>query len=606
MRRRAIAEEIRALQREIEQPPFLRVIAPILIHERRPPGSTGKCPCCGSETAWIAEERPGEDLLIDTVTGDRFLRAETPPAIWSPKEAVAKVLKIPLRMSRDQEELILDDSRRHRFASGGNRSAKTTAGLYWLSRQWMLRGGPERRFWLCASVTLKAFELQQKLFKGDGRGPPILPLELLRRSPATHRASDLRTTLVDGSILDLKYYDGDPEGERLKSHPIIAAVVDEAAAMSTTDQLVALRGRCPDFGGRLFLASTATPSSFLKEEVVLPAMSFASFPADDPVKVSGEHPGAAWLFKELPLLDNPWLDKDKLEADLKTLNLEDPAVQRDWFGKWITGAGELWRDFSTEKHVVVHEARDYLGIGLSTRGTMGLSDHVPITDQCVRLVFGQPSPHYMGIRASNTRYILGTDVNCHPMTSVAVQITAPKGKEEDRDSWHFWVFEEIRTSHGNSFAHADQVRSTYFGRMLEPTRKDSPFEGCGVVIDAKAIGWDPTAHKFGADPQGISMVFGRLGFDIRAPLYVPTDKGMKPKPPNRRDSFILVKRLLREGRIHVLNRCRGLIEAFHRQEDSGDGETPEKNDPLDSAMDGFRYALYGIVHAPEQVRYGRL
>ena len=142
--------------------------------------------------------------------------------------------------------------------------------------------------------------------------------------------------------------------------------------------------------------------------------------------------------------------------------------------------------------------------------------------------------------------------------------------------------------------------------MLEPGRKDSPFEGAGIVIDAKSLGWDPTAHKFGGDPQGIAMVFGRLGFDLRAPLYVPSDKGMRPKPPNRRDSFILVKRLLREGRLHVLNRCHAVIEAFHRQEDSGDGETPVKNDPLDSAMDALRYALYGIVHAPEPVRYGRL
>lgn len=606
MRRRQIATEIRQLQLQLQRPRFLRIVSKILIHEHRGPRSRSLCPCCGSSTAEITETLAGEDLILDLELGDRYLHGETDPDHWRDLAVLAKTQEVPLRMSRPQAALVLDQTDRHLFASGGNRSAKTTAGLYWLARQWILRGGRNRRFWLVASTLPKAYRLLEKLFRGTGESPPILPSSLVDYMPATPRASDLQTRLVDGSLIDLKYFEGDPGAERLKSDSIIAALCDESAHLPGPDSLVALRGRCLDAGGRLFFATTPRPSHFLREEVVEPAMAFDALAEDDPQRLEGKHPGSRWHFKQLILMDNPWLDRDIVLRDLRSLNPEDPAVQRDFYGSWISGSGLLWRDWSSERHVLVHEARDFSGIGLSTRGTLGVSGHVPITDQVVRLVFGQPSPHYLGTRASNTRYVLGSDVNCHPMTSVAIQITAPQGKEADRDSWHFWAMEEIRTSHGSSYAHADQLRSTYFGRMLEPGRKDSPFEGAGIIIDAKSLGWDPTAHKFGGDPQGIAMVFGRLGFDLRSPLYVPTDKGPRPKPPNRRDCFILVKRLLREGRLHILNRCHAVIEAFHRQEDSGDGETPVKNDPLDSAMDALRYALYGIVHAPEEVRYRRL
>nr|WP_276600564.1 terminase family protein [Nannocystis sp. ILAH1] len=545
---------------------------------------------------------PGEDLIIDVRHGDRFLRRETSDENWNPKAEVAKLYEVPLRCSRDQLALVMDDSDKHLFASGGNRSAKTTAGLYWIARQWMLRGGNQRRIWLCASILPKAFELLQKLFVGTGESPPVLPLELVKRKPSTPRASDLQTILVDGTLIDLKYYSGDPSAERLKSNAIIAALVDEAANLPTTNSLTALRARCLDDSGRLFFASTPTPASFLKAEVVEPAIEFSKLTEEELTRLDGAHIGAPWIYKEFALLENPWLDRQRVEREIKSLRPDDPAVERDYFGRWTTGCGLLWRDFDDARHVVVHEARDFNAIGLSTRGAMSLSNHVPITDRVVSMLFGQPSTHYSAVRATNQRYVLGMDVNCHPMTSVAIQVTAPKEAEEDRDQWHFWCFEQIRTSHGSSFAHADQIQNTYFGRMLEPTGKKSPFEGTGIIVDAKALGWDPTAHRFGGDPQGIAMVFGRLGFDLRAPLYVPTEKGMRPKPPNRKDSFILVKRLLRETRLHILTRCNSVVEAFRRQEDSGDGETPIKNDPLDSAMDALRYALYGIVHAPAPVR----
>ena len=62
---------------------------------------------------------------------------------------------------------------------------------------------------------------------------------------------------MDGSVIDLRGFTNDPGAERLKSDSIVAGLVDEAAHMSKPDSLVALRGRCLETGGRLWLASLA-------------------------------------------------------------------------------------------------------------------------------------------------------------------------------------------------------------------------------------------------------------------------------------------------------------------------------------------------------------
>ena len=75
----AIAEEVATLER----PRFLRIVANLLIHDRREEGpDTGeRCICCGSGDAVIVERRLIADLVIDTMTGER-ITAKTHPATW--------------------------------------------------------------------------------------------------------------------------------------------------------------------------------------------------------------------------------------------------------------------------------------------------------------------------------------------------------------------------------------------------------------------------------------------------------------------------------------------------------------------------------------------
>ncbi len=603
--RGALSQQIHEVAARRKRPRFLDVRASLLVHDRRT--SRGRCPCCDSATAEIIETLEVADLVIDLRTGDRLLPGDMGAQEWTNLCGLAQLEEIKFRCSRHQKPLILDETPRHLFASGGNRSSKTTAGMIWLCIQWLRRGGDRRRFWLCSSTSKKAHELLMKIFKGTGESPRILPSRLYRKAPATDRSGDQQTYMIDGSIIDLKSYDGDPEGGRLKSDAIVAALVDEAAHLAGKEPLDVLRGRCMDVegGGRLFLATTATLDSFLKEEVVTKALAYQALPDGDPSK-NDKHEGSRWHFAKFPLLDNPWIPRENIERELATLDPKDPSVLRNYYGEWVTSTGPLWRDFEPERHILRHEARDFKSLGPKYLAELGASDHVDITGQCVSLVFGQTNPHHKTIRAKNRRYILGTDVNVHPMTSIALQVTAPRGQEKNRDAWHFWAMEHVRTGQGSSFAHVDQLQSTRFGEFIDPKAGGSPFAGCGVVVDAKAFGRDPTVHKFGGDPRGLPDLFARAGFDARAPLYVNVDKkGKRPMPPGRKENFMLVHRVLREGRLHVSDYCRFLIESFMEQQDSGDGVEPLENDRLASPMDGLRYAMYAIVHADTPVTFGR-
>lgn len=605
MNRSSLATAIAEMTAKLTKPRFLRVRAVLHIHDRRT--SPGSCPCCDSATAEIVETLPVADLILDLLRGDRIEASDVTPSTWLELCDLATEQPIEFRCSRHQAPLILDESPRHLFASGGNRSAKTTCALIWMAVQWLQRGGKGKRFWLVSPTTPKSFELLSKLFNGTGESPPILPRSLIEYSPATHRSSNLQTVLVDGSLIDLKFFEGDPGAERLKSNAIIAAVVDEAAHMKTLESLVALQGRCVDAGGRLFLASTPMPESYLKKEVVDQALAFDRLPTDDPKRTDGTHQGSRWYFSQFPMIENPWIPKENIERDLKALDPDSPQVARDYYGSWVSSTGPLWTMYDPAVNLLSHEARDWSELGQKYRDELHVGDHVDITADVVSLLFGSTNPHYRGVRASNKRYVLGTDVNCHPMSSVVCQITAPKNDLKNRDLWHVWVLDLVRTVHGNSFAHVEELASKFLGRMMDPGSKTGPIAGCGVIIDAKALGRDPTAHRFGGDPTGIAELFGRRGLDVRAPRYIPVEKkGMVPAPPARWDSFLLMQRFIMEGRLHISNgRGQPLLESLIMQQDSGDGWNPKKNDPLASPIDATRYLLWAVSHAPAPSRFGQ-
>lgn len=549
------------------------------------------CSCCGSRTATIVERRRDVELLIDRVTGVRVRREDMPAEAFDQVRAQAEEFYIPLRVARDQLDLLLAPDARGLFASGGNRSGKTTVGLYWLARQWLLRGGPLKRFWLVGHTVPKAFRLWEKLFKGSSTSPAILPLALVVRAPDSHRSTNLQTIMVDGSIIDLQHFT-DPGAENLKSDPIVAALCDEAAHLPSEDCYTALYNRTLDERGAIFLASTPRPSHFLKTKLVDPCKAYARLEPGDPARV--DHEGRLWAFRELSLFTNPWLDPIEVKIRVAALGEEDPSVLRDVFGRWIANSGPLWRDFSTDRHVIRNEYR-----GLAEWQEWAKAD---ITPTVARRLFGRDNPHYRGLRASSLGYIGGMDVNRHPMSTVVLQVACDPSDPTNRDKWTVFVWDLIYTEHGNALKQADALSSHAFARVRRADAAGSELKGIGIITDGTAVTRDPTAHSYGGDPRGLAELFGKSGFDVRPPEYSHNNR---PANPAKADSYRLVHRLLREGRLYIHERCKPLITALLEQEDSGDGTTPIKvshnrSDRLSSPVDALRYAVWSIFHRADK------
>ena len=592
-------QKIAEIEQAIGRARFLHLVPRILIHGSAPNGSRA-CPCCGSRSAAIVETRPLPEVVIDCVTGRRVYVADVSERTWSKVTAAAERHDVPLRMSSTQADLILPErAAPFRIASGGNRAAKTTAGLIFLAMEWLSRGGCQRRFWLIASTIPKAYRLLEKLFLGTGESPPILPRALVRSMPATHRASDLRTFLADGSVFDLKPFAGDPGAERAKSDAIVAALVDEAAHLPTVDWVTALRGRCLDAGGRLWFASTPRPGHFLRA-FVDNALAFERLPADDERRTSGAHEGARWLARAFPIPSNPWLDPDEIAAELASLNKDSPSVRRDVFGEWNTAGGVLWRDFSHERHVFVHEARTISAMLPMLRQRTGVS-LVDVTERVVGRLTVQANPHARHIRANNRRFIVGSDFNCHPMSSVIVQIAGDPTAPDDRDRYHVVVHDSPQSAHSNALHHAERLVDPVWVRTWDPTARASPFLNALMICDPQAIGRDPTAHKHGRDPSGLASTLACAGFDGRAPSYWFKDGGWKPVRLTRYNTHFLIHRLIKEGRLHISARALALIESLLNQEDGGDGVSPyveshTKSDKLAGPVDALRYAVWAVYH----------
>lgn len=604
MRGRRLAREVAALTLQLERPRFLRLVAEILVHDRRQERDGTRCACCKSRDAEIVERRQVDDLIVDTFTGERIRATDRAPAEWDKLCEVAARHDVPIRCSRRTLGMLTDVSDCHLFASGGHRAQKTTTGLGWMALQWMQRGGNECRFWLVARTDEDAFRLLEKLFKGTGESPPVLPAWLITRSPPTASSRDLLTRLVDGSLLDLRSFDNDPGAKRLKSDAIVAALVDEAAHLPSPSSLAALRGRCVDVegGGRLWLASTPRPSHFLKAEVVDKAIEFAGLRPEDERKRTGVHEGAAWRFEALSMRDNPWIPLTNIERDMRTVDMTRAENRRDYLGEWVESEGLCWTDFDDKRHEVVHEARDVALLSAEFLASVGAAGHVPITARRVKALFGKPNPHYRPARASNPRFIIGQDVNVSPMQSCLLQFTAPADAIDDRERWHVWVLDCVTSPHSNTLEHARRLVSTEIARALDPLGTTSPIKGCGVICDATSLGkMDPHASRHG-QTGSLAETFGRLDLDVRAPMYRRSSTGPGHTNGERPPYFLLIHRMLAENRIHVFSRAGALLHAFHSQLVEPDGTCPIDSrrgywDQVMGPMDAFRYALYAAMNA---------
>lgn len=561
------ANAVQYLQAVFDSPVLLHVRTRIYIHGKAPLGST-PCPCCGSTKAMVIEERDDLELLLDRVTGERRLKTEVQDkAGFDALAKTARPVLIPLRCHPRQLPLILDTKSKILGAFGGNRSGKTTSGVYWLVRQWMLKGGKGAKFWWVAPSRAQTLVGVEKLVTGevsDRAQPPAFPLDpitdfplLVVRWPESEGARKQKIVMVDGSIIEL-HHASKPTADNLKGKSVRAIMVDEGCAIIHRANWTVLVMRLADSGGQLFCASTPKGGHWLKEEIV-------------------ENRSEHITHTSLSIRENPW-QSDRDVEDQISLCKDENQVKREIDGLWIGDQGNLWIYFDPRVHTY-----DDPSFNLPR----GRQD---VTAQAIR-GFWRPggNPYQRTMLPQNTQFVGGQDFNFNPMTTVVCKIFGDPSKPE---TWGVCVVDEVQQWDSDADKHGRWLKSekTRGGRV--------DYAGIPLACDSQSCHPESAAKWSDRDRNQSSAAkdLVKHGFDARPCMLSP--KGY-PVNPYLLDSISLMHQLMRENRLLIHGtRAKQLLKALENQQVRADGK-PEKvsstaSDRLSSPIDALRYLCWAL------------
>lgn len=613
---------VEQLERHFNRRRLVHVHSEILVHERAAAGNEERCWCCGSKLATITQRVPDLSLLIDRVTGkriERWLLDDADLAEYDRLAGLAEDQYIPLRSTPEQLPLLLSTAP-ITMASGGSRGGKSTCGIEWLVRRWMLRGGRGHMFYYTAPTLKLAETLCKKLLEGSGTAPSILPQEdgkpskLVLDYPQSSSTKDQTVTMIDGSQIVIVHL-ADKSGKALKSRDVYDVLLDEGTEAKSIDQWTLLLNRMADHpGGQMFVSTTPRPRHFLKQEVV--------------DKAHAKTPG--FLEAPLSMRRNPWFDDDYIKGIIARQPTA-AAVAREVDGLWTSDGGQLYVHFDPEKHVVRPAVN---GHGGRTLADYGLGD-LDITEAVVRDLFKGPNPYRDQSLVSNFRVIGGQDFNVKPCSTLIACVQADptcpfcQAKEAARDTedrkylrcqkcrkrWNpadpkhrhrsrLWVFDEVitgQTGRGtNTILHCDRLNSLELAKAINPRNTASPYAGIGIICDADGCYNEPSARRIvkylkRAAPCAAETMAAH-GFDARAPWS--WEGSDKPRNPKVKHSVGQMHALMRADQIMVHERCEVLRAALRDQECDAHGqpikESGTASDRRSSTPDCLRYLAWAI------------
>lgn len=560
-------QAVENLKAVFDSPILLHVRTRILVHGRAKKGAP-PCPCCGSDKAQIIEERPDLDLIIDRVHGIRRLRSEVNDKEGFDRLALqARQVDIPLRCHKHQLRLLLDVKHKIIAALGGNRSGKTTVGVYWLVRQWILKGGRGAAFWWVAPSRSQTLIGVEKLVTGeysDRPQPPALPLDeatgrplLVAKWPETERSSDQRIVLLDGSCIVLQHASR-PTGANLKGRNVRAILVDELCEIKHRPNWTVMINRLTDSGGSLFAASTPRPGHWAKEDVV-----------------DAQETSKDIHLSSLSIRDNPWMAREEVARTIAVCR-DEREVAREIDGLWIgDGAGVLYSHFNPKLHTIDDP-------------TFGLpGDRQDITSQAIRGHWRGVNPYSKGMRTVRADFVAGQDFNKDPMSTVICKVFGNPTKPE---TWGVYVVDEVLTRHSDTHDHGEFMRSEKcrHGRVS--------YANIPIACDSTACNYDQTVEKGSGRSHKGAKTLVELGYDARPCAW--SEKGY-PVNPHILDSVSLMHKLMRENRILVHGtRCPRLLHGLTEQQVLPNGlplkVSGTNSDKISGPIDALRYLCWAL------------
>lgn len=595
----ATARVVEEARRLVESVGLVRIRTTIFVHERG--DGSAACPCCGSRSASISETIPDLDLLIDADTGDRVLRSEaTDLKAFDELAATARDIPITIRVSRPQLAILLAEAPLI-FVSGGSRVGKSAIAAWWFVRRMLLRGGRGRIFWILGPSVRACFISLGKILLGREGEPPALPLDDLGRPllavrwPDSDKAHDLRTVLLDGTILDLRPLSR-KGAEQIRGESLVDALLEEATAIKRLEHYVEAQARVASANGTLFASTTPDPPHFLEDTIVAAEKEQAA------AEEEGRTPRV--IHASLTRWDNPWLDPARIAEDEVRLRetAGEAAVSRQIYGRWVVADGaRFWRHWD-ERYVLPPREDSSISRCVTVDGrTM-----IDVTERAAaRFVNWSDAGWFVrGLRASNLRWICGLDVNRRPISLMALKIWSTEETMNDPGAWGVAVVGEVGRASVESVAAFADFASIAAGGRFAGTLVYADPQHCHRERDLKTSS-TPMAGNESAREMALA------GFDCRPAatratggVTIGTTRGHVPCSPSRGDSHELLQRLMYEGRFYVSPQCPRLLEALDKQQPRPGFNEPIKvanaaSDRLSNALDGVRYAVWRLFGAAD-------
>jgi len=522
----------------------------------------------------VIDRRRDLDLLIDPKTGARKLRHLTEDKEgFDAIAAQCELVRITITVHEAQLPALLSPAGVVAVL-GGNRSGKTRIGLYWLIRQWMLRGQaaandkPAAVFWLLAPTDPKAWK---RLVRGLA---PLIPAALrVGDLPRSHRSARMVITMIDGCEIEALNTYGD--GDNLKSENVHGILFDEAGACRHPGNWQQCQSRTSQTGAPVMLDTTPKPGHWAYEEIVL----------QEP------HAGGAIQVFHLDLFHNPWMTTPRIwhllirdttltqhELEEQVLPTPDPAAAcreivtspralREHFGVWTADGIVLWSEWTPA--VAAACTRAGQGVWIN-----GLGELEPVTAQAAAGV-----THFAGLDLEEVEVLGGQDFNVNPQTTVIVQVL---GLPEDPSTWVLYVADEVQTQ-GTIELHGEKLTRTW----------------PGLVMACDPTG-DIPRRKQGATDGDEAARLRDMG------LHCHSCVGRGRRMASSKPSINLLHWLMKSRRLVIHLRCKNLIKALQVQQARPDGRIAKRagtNSPSDKASaptDALRYIAWALFGSEYQ------
>ena len=510
----------------------------------------------------VVETRRDLDLLIDPRTKARKLRHEVADVEGFDRIAArAKLVKITITVHEGQLEPLLCTAGIVALL-GGNRGGKTRVGLWWLFRQWMLRG--PGLYWLLAPTLTKAWKRLVKDFA------PLIPIGVrVGKLPKSHRSARLVVRMIDGAEIEALHTNED--GGNLKSENVAGILFDEAAESPDVGNWQQVNSRVSQRGAAVFLPTTPKAGHWAHTEIVL----------QEP------HAGGAIRSFELDLFSNPWLTTPRIwklllgdgtltqtELEEQILPSRDPAATcraivqspralREHFGVWTADGIRLWSEWTD---VVAQSCTRAGQAMLADRLVTPWGELEPITAQA-------SSAFFDGVALEQLRVVGGQDFNVNPQTTLLAQVF---GKPEDPSTWVLYFADEIQTQ-GTVELHGERLKASWPGLAL----------ACDPSGDIP--------RRIQQEGEGEEAERLRdMGFECRSCV------GRGRRLTSQKPTINLVHYLIRKRRVYVHLRCRQLLKALQTQQAKPDGRIAKrsgvnsKSDQLSAPTDAARYLAWAL------------